>query len=315
MKWRQWVGLSLLSGALIGCAHTNAPSALRDAVREDPSPSLQPPASMEELAIESHGARINGFLLRAAGPSPHPIVIFLHGYPGNERNIDLAQAVRRAGYHALYIDYRGDFGSGGVFSKTHSLEDAHTAIAWVRSEQNSAKYGIDPTRIAIVGHSFGGWLALMAGAREPSAVCIAAFAASNSGWVAQRFADHPEERTEVLDYYRFTTDPAGGPIRANPDDLLAELSAHVADWDFLQQASVLARHSLLLAAATRDTPDEGVEMSKALAEAVRQAGGRSVALSLYEDDHPFSSHRVALAQTLVHWLQSDCSKSQGHDRN
>jgi uncharacterized protein len=81
-----------------------------DPVRSDPSPNLLPPASMEEIAIKSHGARINGLIYLAAGAGTHPIVIFLHGYPGNERNLDLAQAVRRAGYNALYIDYRGNFG-------------------------------------------------------------------------------------------------------------------------------------------------------------------------------------------------------------
>jgi hypothetical protein len=28
---------------------------------------------------------------------------------------------------------------------------------------------------------------------------------------------------------------------------------------------------------------------------------------VYEDDHPFSSHRLALAEALVQWLQQDCS--------
>ena len=56
----------------------------QDAVQKDPAATLQPPASMAELAILSHGARINGLMYLAAGSGPHAIVIFLHGYPGNE---------------------------------------------------------------------------------------------------------------------------------------------------------------------------------------------------------------------------------------
>ena len=37
-------------------------------------------------------------IVLAAGAGTHPVVVFLHGYPGNERNLDLAQAVRRAGF-------------------------------------------------------------------------------------------------------------------------------------------------------------------------------------------------------------------------
>jgi uncharacterized protein len=55
---------------------------------------------MGELGILSHGARINGLMYLAAGSGPHPIVIFLHGYPGNERNLDLAQA---AGHRCNWI--------------------------------------------------------------------------------------------------------------------------------------------------------------------------------------------------------------------
>src|SRR4029078_8367285 len=129
----------------------------------DPAPALQPPAAMAEVAIASGGARMNGVLYLAAGPGPRPVVVFLHGYPGNEKNLDLAQAVRRAGYQALYFDYRGMWGSGGTFSFAHGLEDVAAVLAWVREPANAAKYHFDVRHIAIVGHSYGGWLALLFG--------------------------------------------------------------------------------------------------------------------------------------------------------
>jgi len=63
---------------------------------------------MEDLAAASHGARTNCFMHPAAGAGPHPTMLLLHGYPGTERNLDSAQALRRAGYSALYVDYRGN---------------------------------------------------------------------------------------------------------------------------------------------------------------------------------------------------------------
>jgi hypothetical protein len=52
------------------------------------------PASTTELTINSHGKRMSGFIYLAAGEAPHPTVLLLHGYPGNEKNLDLAQALR-----------------------------------------------------------------------------------------------------------------------------------------------------------------------------------------------------------------------------
>jgi pimeloyl-ACP methyl ester carboxylesterase len=287
----------------------------RDAVQNDPASTLRPPASMEEFHILSQGARINGLMYLAAGSGPHPIVIFLHGYPGNERNLDLAQAVRRAGYNALFIDYRGNFGSGGTFSQAHSLEDIAALLAWVRAPETIAKYRVDPMRIALVGHSFGAWLALFSVENEPRGVCVAALAAWNAGWVGERFAGHPNERAEFLAYYRDTTDVAGGPIRANPDELIDEVTVQAPAWNYVSQASGLKNHALLLVAATRDSPDENPERHSELAAAIRKEGGKLVRVVTFEDDHPFSSHRIALAHLLTHWLRTDCARTQAASEN
>ena len=204
-----------------------------------------PPASMATIEIRSSDARMNGLIYLTSGADAHPVVVFLHGYPGIEKNLDLAQAVRRAGYQALYIDYRGMWGSGGTFSFTHGLEDAQAILSWVRAPENAAKYRLDARRIALVGHSFGGWLALMMAGREPPAVCVAALAAWNVGWAAQRFAAHADERASNLDDFRTTTDSNGGPVRANPNDLLNELVAHANAWDYLSQAPALGDRALL----------------------------------------------------------------------
>ncbi|WP_428312010.1 alpha/beta hydrolase family protein [Hydrocarboniphaga sp.] len=266
--------------------------------------------SMDEVGIPSGGVKLNGLIYLAAGRQPHPVVVFLHGYPGNERNLDTAQDVRRAGYDALYFDYRGSWGTGGTFSFRHGLEDVDAVIAWLQTPAVAAKYHIDPKRIILVGHSFGGWLALMSAAHLPDSVCISAMAAWNVGWAAQRFDDYPKEREETLAYFHETTDGDSGPIDAKPDDLIAEMVEHAAPWDYLQQAAALKSHALLLVGATDDSPDEDAVMSRTLAKAVKQAGGHRVHSLTYEDDHPFSGHRDALSAALLKWLKTDCAAQQ-----
>jgi hypothetical protein len=69
-------------------------------------------------------------------------------------------------------------------------------------------------------------------------------------------------------------------------------------------------HPLLLVAATRDTPEEGVAMHGKLVDAIHRAGGKLVRSVVFDDDHSFSSHRLALATVVTDWLNSDCAK--GH---
>ena len=282
----------------------------KDAVRDDPIEALHPPASMEEIRILSHGSTMNGLIYLPGGSGPHPIVLFLHGYPGNERNLDIAQAVRRAGYAALYFDYRGAFGSGGTFTFPHALEDVSSVLAWVRNGKNAAKYRLDPSRIAVFGHSFGGWLALTSVAHEAAGVCIATPAAWNPGWVVQRFGAHPEELAEVLAYYQTTTHANSGPIKANAYSLVRDMHDHAQEWDYDSQANALKDHAILLIAGTTDTPDEGVERETELTNEIRAKGGKQVQMVTFEDDESFSSHRLALADAVVQWLRSDCHRSQ-----
>jgi dipeptidyl aminopeptidase/acylaminoacyl peptidase len=284
------------------------------AAAHDPLPSLKPPASMQEVVVMSGGERLNGLVYLAAGPGPHPVVVFLHGYPGNEKNLDLAQAVRREGYDAVYFDYRGVWGSGGTFSFANSLDDVQAIVDWVRAPEQVTRFHFDPRRIAIVGHSFGGWLALLHGAGETQTVCVAGLAAWNVGWAEQRFATHDDERKASLDDFRNTTNPSSGPVRADATALLNEMASHP-EWDYVTKAPGLAGHAVLLVAATRDSIDEDIAMHERMAKAIRAAGGKRVKLVTYDDDHPFSSHRLALGDELIRWLNTDCRATQEPDPN
>jgi pimeloyl-ACP methyl ester carboxylesterase len=276
---------------------------------KDPPSSLRPAASMDEISIVSHGDRMNGFIYEAAGSGPHPVVIFLHGFPGNERNLDLAQAVRRAGFQAIYFDYRGNWGSAGTFSFAHGLEDVAAVLDWVRAPENRAKYHFDSSRIAIIGHSYGGWLTLMTASHQPANVCVAALAAWNAGWAAKRFSDHPEERAARLEFFRAAVEPAGAPIHAEAAGLLDEMSAGAEAFDYVAQAPSLKERVALLVGATHDSLYSGAPRLQQLADKIHEAGGRQVKLVIYDDDHAFSSPRVALTELLVHWLKEDCAKA------
>ena len=47
---------------------------------------------MQSFQIPSHGALLNAFVYVAAGEGPHPAVVLLHGFPGNEKNLDNTEA-------------------------------------------------------------------------------------------------------------------------------------------------------------------------------------------------------------------------------
>jgi predicted alpha/beta-fold hydrolase len=77
------------------------------------------PATMTVLHIPTHGVQNNGLVYQPSGAGPHPTLVICHGLPGNEKFLDLAQAVRRAGWNAVTFNYRGSWGSPGAFRFSH----------------------------------------------------------------------------------------------------------------------------------------------------------------------------------------------------
>ncbi len=115
-----------------------------DPLVTDPPSDADPPASTPALTIDSDGVALLGVLHLPAGPGPHPVVVLLHGFPGNERNFDLAQALRRAGYAALVFHYRGSWGVDGSWSWANVLADATRAVAAVHEAATTTAWAGSP---------------------------------------------------------------------------------------------------------------------------------------------------------------------------
>src|SRR5260370_5684441 len=128
------------------------------AISADPPRDSAHPARMEVLHIPSGGVNINGVGYIASGPGAHPAFIFFHGLPGNEKNLDLAQAVRRAGWNAITVNYRGSWGSPGEIRFGSTLQDAEAALAYVPDTANERRLGINARRVILARPTQGVWV-------------------------------------------------------------------------------------------------------------------------------------------------------------
>ena len=89
------------------------------------------PVAFVLKAPDGAGA-MNALLWQAGGAGAHPTLLLFHGFPGNEQNLDLAQAARRAGWHVLTLHYRGSWGSPGTFRFTQNPQDLHAVLTYLR---------------------------------------------------------------------------------------------------------------------------------------------------------------------------------------
>ncbi len=149
------------------------------AVTSDPPPDKLHPAAMATVHIPSHGVDLDALMYIAQGAGPHPAVILLNGFPGNERNLDIAQAIRRDGWNVLTFNYRGSWGTPGVFSLMHCAEDASAALAFLRRPVYATQLHTNAKRIVLLGHSTGGFLAAYVAAHDPSVTAVGMISAAH----------------------------------------------------------------------------------------------------------------------------------------
>jgi pimeloyl-ACP methyl ester carboxylesterase len=292
----------ILSAALL-CASLSAtlPAAAQipAAITTDPAHTATSPASFATFQIPSHGALLNALAYIAPGPGPHPVVLLLHGFPGNEKNLDLAQTIRRAGWTVVYFDYRGSWGSPGSFSFTHSIEDTESAIAYLREPANAKKLRADPSYIVLIGHSMGGFLARYVAAQDPSIKAVGLISAADMGVDKMQSVQPQQQKTAVAELAAGLADEGMAPLAGcTPESLAKEVAANAAAWNIPALAPKLATRPILVI-----TSDDGLAPSNdAFVEALHKAGNQEVKTVHMATDHSYSDERIALEEAVLDGL-------------
>ena len=104
------------------------------------------PPDLQAEVLQGKRGRLLVTIYRAGGAGLHPTVLLSHGFPGIEKNFDLAQALRRIGFHVVLYHYSGSWGSDGAYAYAHNLEDADTLLEFI---ETNTTYGFDRERLLL----------------------------------------------------------------------------------------------------------------------------------------------------------------------
>ncbi|MEE8371481.1 MAG: alpha/beta fold hydrolase [Sphingomonadales bacterium] len=271
-----------------------------DPLQSDP-PTIDEafPPAMLETRFQVDGSQLNAIHYLAGGPGPHPTVVLLHGYPGNEKNLDLAQALRRGGWNVFFFHYRGAWGSEGNFSLLGALDDVVAAVGFLKGSGEA--FRVDKEHLALVGHSMGGFMALAGGTRLPDMACVAGISAADIGGFGAILAADPEAATGFAAYAELQVMLAGHDA--------SNAVRHIIEAGEKYPLEVLARglggrHVLLIAGKRDRAVPLSVHIS--MVEAFEKAGTIKLETVVLDADHPYSWQRVALARTIAGWLDQNC---------
>ena len=146
----------------------------------------------EAVTIPAVGFNLGATITKPASPAPAsapgagaagtPAVILLPPSSGDRDGFtqgiptfaQLAGAMADAGFLAVRYDKRG-FGQSGGRAESATIqdyaEDVRSVVRWLQQRKD-----VDAKRIAVIGHSEGAWVALLAAARERRITAVASLA-------------------------------------------------------------------------------------------------------------------------------------------
>lgn len=261
------------------------------------------PAHMQQMILPSHDSMLLGVFYFAAGTDPHPTAIILHGFPGFEQNLDLAQTLRARGWNVLAMHYRGSWGVKGDFSFQHAAEDADTEVRYLLEPANARKYHVDTRRLIVIGHSMGGYMAASAAAHNPEvagAVLISAWNIGADYESARRTgSEQPTIETEAK---ALASDNNLLPLSGTSGEALArEIYEHKQALNILTLVPAIAPRPVLII-----TSNDGLAPTDRLVvEALRKAGAPHVMEQHWDTDHSYSDRRSELANAIGEWAQAN----------
>lgn len=257
------------------------------------------PIRLNLLKIPSGEDTIIGRMFIAEGEGSHPTVLLLHGFPGAMMNLDLAAELQQNGWNVLVINYRGAWGSQGNFSYTSSLEDVEASLQYIKQPDVSKENAIDCERLALIGHSFGGFLALKVASLDPSIRVVASLSGANFGLFAQMAAQDPAFEAQIVELLEEDCFFLNG---ASAEAIMQEVNAHQNDWNTFLFSPLLADRHLLLTAATFDEDLPKPHFYDPLVSILEEAGAKQLQCQTFETDHNYTDKRKDLANALNTWL-------------
>lgn len=256
------------------------------------------PASVRTFTLNSSGKQIVGSILIAAGEELHPTVILLNGFPGNDTNGDVAHSIRRAGFNVVNFNYRGSWGSDGDYSWSNCIEDSQVVINYFRSKEVEELYRCDTNKIVLVGHSMGGFIALMNLIIDSELKYACSFAGFNYGLWADFIKDDEEIKMMSLERITESVKMLKGTTAGA---LINEMISKHEEWNLLNNVDKLAKKNLLLIAAKFDQLAPVQLHHLPLSTALKQIGAKFEE-KIINAGHSFSDKRIELTREIINWL-------------
>lgn len=246
------------------------------------APPIGYPGAVDIRAVKFRvdgGWRVGG-LYSPSRAGSFPAVLCLHGFPGVQKNEDIAAELCRRGMVCLMPYFRGCWGSDGRYTVSGMLEDVKAAHRLLSDYPH-----VDDARVGVFGVSLGGWAALRLASERPlaAAAVLAPAVDLQPGPEAIEYTCRNGKVLKVAEPRSLVGDYAAAMRKAPPPDFMPRISPC----------------PLLLVQGLKDrmVPAASTRRLWRLAQEPKEL------VELADEEHEFQNNRAGLVKLVCGWLQ------------
>jgi dienelactone hydrolase len=255
------------------------------------------------ITFESENSALKGWFFPARGKGPFPTAVLLHGFPGNNRDVlGLGDALMRAGINAAAFNYRGTWGSQGLYTAGNSLQDIYAMLDFIQSKKTAKKYAVDIKKIGTIGYSFGGGMAVLGALADQHVGKVACIAGADLGVFARLMKADEQFRTQLeAGLAKDLSD--SGTRSPGAQACLDKVTEKAEQLDLVGYARELASKDVYLIGGWQDRDSVVETYSLPLYRALQANGAEHLRIKIYNDDHNLARVKKSLQQRIATWMK------------
>jgi hypothetical protein len=243
---------------------------------------------VKDVSIPCQSVTLLGRLYRPDDESVYPAVAICHGFPGDTKNMDLAEELALNGVAVLVFYYMGAWGSGGEFRLTNLVPSTSVAVKYLRGLDF-----VDPNRVGLIALSMGA---------VPLTKCMSVDPSIKTGVLMSPASDlKPWSQEPYLDnivpvFLKVADSKLAGWTE---EKLRQDVKVTASELNPIETVTEIYA-PLMVVLGTNDTVTTPLDIRR-LYEAANEP---KKLVEIEGADHEFSEHRIPLQKVVIDWVST-----------
>jgi uncharacterized protein len=256
-----------------------------------------------KINLYSKGNKLNADIYPGSSDINIPTLVLMHGFPGGEGDLfGLGKKLSQSGVNVLIFNNQGAWSSEGEFSFEACMQDAGSAINFLKQKDNIDRFKIDTSNIIVGGYSNGAAMTLIAAVYNPEIKRIISIAGADESIILRKQLADSSFRNMFEQGLKKTAHP-NGPIKFNPELHQKYLFSNLDRFDLYKHAEALKNRDILFIGGWHDQIAETEDQILPLLIKLKNLDANNIEIRLFNTDHYFkNTNRDELTQIILNWI-------------